>query len=340
MLKSKRIFKNIIIILSLLLITILYIKIETINSMINLILTGIILSYALKPIVNYFTYKYSISRRLVALILLLLILAILIGILIIVIPSIYKESQNVGNILDNMDQYADRFLEKIKVNNIRIFEDVYAQISEKLNIYITKASYGLIDYFISFFESLIAMAIIPIITYYFLIDGNLIYNKLLLILPTSKRVVAKKLISHVDKVLSRYISSQIFLSSIIGILTFIILFLFDVKFSLILGFINGILNIVPYFGPIIGGLPAVFIAFMESPQKGLYILLVMIIIQQIEGNILSPKITGDSTNMHPIMIIILLLIGEKLWGFVGMIIIVPIGVIIKVIYDDLNDYLF
>ena len=66
----------------------------------------------------------------------------------------------------------------------------------------------------------------------------------------------------------------------------------------------------------------------------------MFLIQQIEGNILSPKITGDSTNMHPIIIIILLLIGEKLGGFVGMIIAVPIGVIIKVIYEDINDYLF
>lgn len=340
MFKNKRKLKNIIIILFLVIGVILYLKIDTINSTVNLILIGIILSYALKPIVNYLCDKYSLSRRLVSISVLLVIFAIVIGILTIVIPSIYKESSNIGLILDNMDQYADKFIEKIKGKNIKIFEDIYSQISEKLNIYINKISYGLIDSFISLFESLVSMAIIPIITYYFLIDGNLIYNKLLLVLPTNKRIVVKKLINHVDKVLSRYIVSQIFLSSIIGVLTFVILFLFGIKFSFILGFVNGILNIIPYFGPIIGGLPAVFIAFMESPEKGLYILIVMIIIQQIEGNILSPKITGDSTNMHPIMIIILLFIGESLWGFVGMIIIVPIGVIIKVIYDDLNDYLF
>ena len=79
---------------------------------------------------------------------------------------------------------------------------------------------------------------------------------------------------------------------------------------------------------------------MESPNKALWTAFVVFIIQQIEGNILSPKITGDSTNMHPIIIIILLLIGEKVGGFIGMIIIVPIAVIIKVIYEDINDYLF
>lgn len=340
MFKNKKLINNLILILILLFTIIIYIKVETINSMVNLILTAIVLAYILKPIVNYFTNKYSLSRRLVSLLLLLLILALAIGTIILIIPSMYKESHNIGKILDNMDQYAEKFLEKMKVNNIKIFEDAYTQISEKINMYIMKASLTLIDSLVSFLESLISIAIIPIITYYFLIDGKLIYNKFLLILPTSKRIVAKRIIRHVDKVLSRYIISQFFLSFIIGILTFVTLFLFDIKFSIILGVINGILNIVPYFGPIIGGLPAVFIAFMESPETGLCIFIVMIIIQQIEGNILSPKITGDSTNMHPIMIIILLLIGEKLGGFVGMIIIVPIGVIIKVIYDDLNDYLF
>ena len=198
----------------------------------------------------------------------------------------------------------------------------------------------LVDNLISSLESIISLAIVPIVTYYFLVDGELIFNKLLLILPTEKRVIAKKVINHIDKVLSRYIISQLLLSLIIGVLTTIALFILNVKFSILLGVFNGVLNIVPYFGPIIGGLPAVFIALMESPNKALWTLIIIFIIQQIEGNILSPKITGDSTDMHPIIIIILLLIGDKLGGFIGMILIVPLGVIIKVIYEDINDYLF
>ncbi|MDZ7543428.1 AI-2E family transporter, partial [Clostridium perfringens] len=149
---------------------------------------------------------------------------------------------------------------------------------------------------------------IPIVTYYFLVDGDLIYNKLLLILPTEKRIITKKLISHIDKVLARYIISQFLLSGIIGVLTFAVLMIIGVKFALILGIFNGVLNIIPYFGPIIGGVPAIFVALMESPNKALWTLIAVFIIQQIEGNILSPKITGDSTNMHPIIIIILLLV--------------------------------
>ena len=140
--------------------------------------------------------------------------------------------------------------------------------------------------------------------------------------------------------MSRYIISQLLLSVIIGALSTVALIILNVRFGIILGIFNGIFNIVPYFGPIIGGIPSVFVALIESPNKALWTAIAVFIIQQIEGNILSPKITGDSTNMHPIIIIILLLIGEKLGGFIGMIIIVPIAVIIKVIYEDINDYLF
>ena len=111
------------------------------------------------------------------------------------------------------------------------------------------------------------------------------------------------------------------------------------KFSILLSLCNGIFNIIPYFGPILGGIPIVVIAFLESKSKGLWILVLLFLIQQIEGNILSPKITGESTNIHPLIIIILLLIGDKAYGIVGMVIVIPIAVIIKVFYKDIKFYI-
>ncbi|MBU5454076.1 AI-2E family transporter [Caproiciproducens sp. MSJ-32] len=328
------------IILPIIIIIYLYIKLETISSIINLILTGIVLAYALKPITFFISEKYKITHRLSAILLLTLILVTLILIICTVVPSIFEESHNVGKILDNMDDYINKLVNKIKLGNTRTFETIYEQISEKINIFIRSFSVRALDYLINFFESLVSFAIIPIVTYYFLVDGELIYNKILLILPTEKRIVAKRIISHIDKVLSRYIVSQLLLSLIIGVLTTIVLIILNVKFAIILGIFNGILNIIPYFGPIIGAIPPIFIALIESPEKALWTVIAMAVIQQVEGNILSPKITADSTNMHPLMIIILLLLGEKLGGFIGMIIIIPIGVMIKVIYEDINDYLF
>ena len=176
--------------------------------------------------------------------------------------------------------------------------------------------------------------------YYFLADGELIYNKLLLIFPTDKRILIRKINGNIDKVLSRYIISQLLLSGIIGVLTFIMLIILGIKLPLILAILNAIANIIPYFGPIIGGAPIVFIALMQSPTKAILALIGAFVIQQIEGDLLAPKITGVCINFHPIIIIILLILGGKIGGAAGMILAVPILVIIKVIYDDINYYLF
>ena len=123
-------------------------------------------------------------------------------------------------------------------------------------------------------------------------------------------------------------------------LSFILLLVLRIKFPLVLSIINSIANIIPYFGPIIGGVPIIFMAITGSVTKGLLAVIGVFLIQQVEGNFLAPKITGDSTNMHPIIIIILLILGEKMGGVIGMILVVPIAVIIKVIYDDIDYYLF
>lgn len=338
--KYKKIINSILVILSILLILILYIKIKTISSIVNIVFIGFILAYALKPLRDTISEKFKLSKKISSISIILTIFLGLILLSYIVIPSIIRESYSIGYILDNIDEYVKSIVYKLNLNDISFFEAIYNQISEEVNIFFSKVTDNLLENLMVCFESLVSLAIVPIVTYYFLVDGDLIYNKLLLILPTEKRIIAKRVISHIDKVLSRYIISQLLLSLIIGALTFIVLVIIDVKFALILGIFNGILNIVPYFGPIIGGVPAIFVAFMESPNKALWTLIAIFLIQQIEGNILSPKITGDSTNMHPIIIIILLLVGEKLGGLIGMIVAVPIGVIVKVIYDDINDYLF
>lgn len=338
--KNKGIVGLIILVIFILVSLLLYININTVSSVLNIIFIGFILAYTLKPLRDAISEKFKLNKRISSILIIIIILLCLILLTYIIIPSILREAYNIGGILDNMDDYVENIIYKLKLNDITFFQGIYEQVSEEVNMFFSKIQDNFFDNLLVCFQSLISLAIIPIVTYYFLVDGDLIYNKLLLILPTEKRIITKRVLSHIDKVLSRYIVSQLLLSIIIGVITFFILAIIKVKFALMLGILNGILNIIPYFGPIIGGGPAIFIAFMESPTKALYTVLAMFILQQIEGNILSPKITGDSTNMHPIMIIILLLIGEKLGGFMGMIVAVPIGVIIKVIYDDINDYLF
>ncbi|SDP28100.1 AI-2E family transporter [Clostridium gasigenes] len=338
--KHKKIINKILIVVVIILVPLIYIKIAPVKTLVDILLISFIFAYGLKPISNNVSEKFNLKKRTSSIIIIVAIVVITVMLLYLMIPAIIKESSNFGAMMDNIELYIKDIARKLKIDDLPIFNSLYMQINEKINIFLGGFSNNFLENIISASENIISCAIIPIVTYYFLVDGELIYNKILLILPTRKRIVAKKILSNIDKILSRYIISQLFLSLIIGVLTFIILMLVGVKFALVLAILNGVFNIIPYFGPIIGGVPAVFVALIDSPSKAIWTIIVMFILQQLEGNILSPKITGDSTNMHPIIIIILLLIGEMFGGLVGMILAVPIGVIIKVIYEDANYYLF
>lgn len=315
-------------------------KVEPVKTLINILGISFILAYGLKPIRNSISEKFNIQKKTSSIIIILSIILIVSVLLYLMIPAIIKESLNFGSMMDNIEIYMNDIAVRLKIDDLPILDSLYLQINEKMNAFLGGFSNNFLENLISASENIISCAIIPIATYYFLVDGDLMYNKILLVLSTEKRIVAKKILSNIDKILSRYIISQLLLSLIIGVLTFVILILIGVKFALGLAVINGICNIIPYFGPIIGGIPAVFVALIDSPSKALWALVGMFILQQLEGNILTPKITGDSTDMHPIIIIILLLIGEMSGGLVGMILAVPIGVIIKVIYEDINYHLF
>lgn len=341
MLKNyKKVIFRVSLVLILLALVLVYLYVESINSVINLIFISFIISYSVKPIRGFISEKFKLSYKVASLIIVLSSILSFSVLLYFIIPTIIKESSNIGEMLNSIEQYILKIADKFNVDNLPVFEAAYSQIGEKINIYFTNLSNNLVDNLLGVLGNLIGLAIVPIVAYYFLADGDRIYNKLLLIFPTEKRVIIKRINYNIDKVLSRYIISQLILSGIIGVLTFILLMFIGVKFTLVLSVVNAIANIIPYFGPIIGGIPIVFIALTGSMTKGVLALIGVFVIQQIEGDLLAPKITGDSTDMHPIMIIILLVLGEKLGGIAGMVLSVPIAVIIKVIYDDVNYYLF
>lgn len=317
-----------------------YLFYDPVQSVINLILISFIISYSIKPLRDYLCDKFKISKRVSSLIIILLSLGIFTTIIYFIVPTIIYESGNFGAMLDNVEIYLVSIANKLNLSDLSLFETAYIQINERINLFLASLSRNLIDNIASILENLVGFAIVPVVSYYFLADGDLIYNKLLLIFPTDKRILIKKINSNIDKVLSRYIVSQLLLSAIIGVLTFIMLVILKIKLPLVLAILNAIANIIPYFGPIIGGAPIVVIALIESPTKAILALIGSFLIQQIEGDLLAPKITGVYINFHPIIIMILLILGGKIGGVAGMVLAVPILVIAKVIYDDINYYLF
>ena len=338
--RHRSLFLRIGIIIIILSIILLYLFCENFKEVVNMIAIALVISYILRPIKRLIQKRNNISNSTASLIVILTTILLCLIAIVLLVPIIFKEINNLGPTIEKLISFLEDTVEKSKILNSSFVKYLYDQGRSKIDTIMFSMSEGLVSYILIFSENLLSLAIIPVVTYYLLADSDKISKKCYYLVPLEKRVVVRKIITDIDMLLGKYIIGQLLLSLIVGIFTFIILIVLDIKFAIALSILNGVVNIIPYFGPIVGGVPVILIALLDSPTKGLWAAVAILIIQQIEGNILSPKITGDSTNIHPLVILLLLLIGEKFGGFIGMVIAIPIGVIIKVIYEDINYYLF
>lgn len=147
-----------------------------------------------------------------------------------------------------------------------------------------------------------------------------------------------ELTRRADYIFGRFLSGKILDSFIIGVLTFIVLKIFNMPYTLLISFIVAVTNIIPFFGPFIGAIPSFFIILFVSPIKALWFLVIILVIQQIDGNIIGPKILGDSLGISAFWILFSLLVTGKIFGFIGLIIGVPLFVFIYSVIKDIVEY--
>ena len=142
---------------------------------------------------------------------------------------------------------------------------------------------------------------------------------------------------YADKMFSGYLRGKVLDSALVGMICFIVLRILHFQDATLISVIVGVTNIIPFFGPFIGAIPSALIVFVTDPKKCLYFIIFIIILQQFDGNILGPKCMGSSINLSPFWVLFAILMFGRLFGFVGMLIGVPL---FAVIYDILKKLIF
>ena len=181
-------------------------------------------------------------------------------------------------------------------------------------------------------SSLFSIFIGVIVSIYMLIDKEKLLalsRKIIFAFSPNERAKFILRIARISNdTFGKFLVGKIIDSLIIGVLTFCILSICKMPYTLLISVIIGITNIIPFFGPFFGAIPSVIIVLFVSPTKALWLILIVFIIQQIDGNIIGPKILGDSIGISAFWILFSLLIFSKLLGFVGMIVGVPIFAVV------------
>ena len=188
----------------------------------------------------------------------------------------------------------------------------------------------IVNILMKFLNSALIMLIIPFIAFYMLKDFALIKRAVWYITPKKWRKKGTLFLKDVDESLGSYIRGQLLVCVIIGSISALLFWVFDLKYPLLLGLIVGATNVIPYFGPIIGAVPAVIIATTTSIKLVIITLVIVFGLQFLEGNILSPYIVGKSLHMHPLVIMVALTAGGEIGGILGLILAVPVLAVLKV----------
>lgn len=309
------------------------------------VLAGV-LYYLLRPIVNLLGRK--IPRTFAIIIIFLAIVGIMTGATLIVGPELQRQFthfvDNIPVFSQSIQQWAFSMMENEWF--LRFQENDYLSI-EKITTYLEENAQNMLQDAgakiagtVGFVANIImVLVLVPFVLFFMLKDGKQAPTFLLKILPKKHQTEAENIIKDMDEALSAYIQGQIIVSFCVGLTAYIGYLIIGLDYSLVLGIVAMVTNVIPFIGPWIGTFPAVIVGLLTSPLQAALVIIVVIVVQQLDSNITSPLVMGRKLNIHPLTIIFVLLIAGKFAGLLGLIFAVPAYALLKVIASHMYRYI-
>lgn len=205
---------------------------------------------------------------------------------------------------------------------------------QKLTDILFSGNVSLVDIATKFLGGLISVVSVLAISFYLTLGRGGVENFFVAILPSVYEVKVINLYARVERKIGRWLSGQLFLSLVVGVAIFLGLWILGVKYSFLLGLLGGLLELIPYVGPILTGSLAFLIGLDQSFSMAIYVLIMFIVIMQLENHLLVPLVNRYTTALNPAVILTALLIGGKIFGIIGIILAVPVAVLFQEILED------
>lgn len=300
-----------------------------------IIFVSLILASAFTPWLDWMQ-KHKVPRALGVLIIYLGLFSIIFGAIYLIIPPIIKE-------INELTKSFPFYYEKISANwqSFRAFSESHQWSNniqsslDGIQSSLGAAAGNIFTTIFSFFGGILSFLIILVLTFYMAVDDQAIKKAIRSVLPIGYQPYSMHLLNRIQEKIGLWLRGQILLSLIIFAISWAGLSILGVKYALVLAVFAGVTEIIPFLGPFIGALPAVFIAFTQSPVLGIITIVLYLVIQQAENYFLVPKVMQKAVGLNPIIIIIAMMVGAKLAGILGVLLAVPVATAISVIIRDI-----
>lgn len=231
--------------------------------------------------------------------------------------------------------YSDRFVRTLQsyspdINIVEQLKRLFLSIQSSL----LDVASGIFLKIFDILRGIVAFFLVFVVTFYMIVEETMMKRALRSVLPMQYHTYAERLLNKIQRKIGLWLRAQAILSFLIFLLSFIGLSILGVDYALVLALVAGLTEFMPLIGPIIGAIPAIFIAFNQEPFMAIWVILLYILIQRLENDLLVPRVMQKAVGLNPLVSIISLLIGAKFGGIIGLLLAIPVATVLAVIASD------
>ncbi len=342
------------------------VKMNWVLNLLKPVILGFVFAYLMDPIVNFFEDKYrklkkrkpfqklGSTRTLAAITAVLLFLLVVVGLISLLVSTVSNQLRvaNFGDIialaqsyLKSVNDFYNSVQDKMKELNLQSQElDKYVQSASKMMLDgIKSMATGITNSIINISGYMTTFIFSFIIGFYFMIDGRMFANFFVKVCRALfSENVNRKIFNtahDLDEVFSGYIRGQLTDAFVMMVLISFTLSVIGVKFAILIGVFAGIGNLIPYFGPIVAYVGTSVVCLINNDFKILIVALIaLFVIQAVDGNFIGPKLLSNAIQIHPLIVMVSIIIGGSVGGFLGMLLAVPVGAFLKLIFVRFINY--
>jgi len=309
-----------------------------IRDILAIVFLALIIAAALSPVIDKMA-KRGIPRALTIIVSYLLIIGLFAGIIYFVLPPVIGQIRQMAEQLPSYFSHFTNFVEQLRQFGVQAhLIDGSQQNLTALSDFLNQFTSQIFNTTRGFIGGFVALLTVMVLTLYLLLDEGGIKKFITALVPLKQKTQIVNIANKVGMGLGAWLRGQIVLAIIVGVVVYIGLYFLNVPYALTLALLAGVLEIIPIIGPIISAIPAILIALTISPTAALIVTGFYILVQELENKLLVPKVMQRSVGLHPVTIIIVLLIGAKLMGILGILLAVPITTVFYIVLREWANY--
>ena len=300
-----------------------------ISDILVLLIASLLLASALDPWVDALQQRYHIPRQVSMLGIYAVLLAVLASAILLLAPPVIDEVQQIAQDFPAYYTRANAWIADLTHQNGSSLTPL-----QDLSRAITAATPGVFSFISDIFGGIASFVIVLFITYYMVVDEGAI-KRTATIAPKRHQAYLTALINRLQRQTGVWLRAQLILMGIIAVMTYCFLLIIGMPYALVLALFAGLMEFVPYLGPLLSAVPAVFLAYAISPQMAIVVAGTYYVIQLLENNIIVPKIMEKALGLSPIVSIVVFLVGARFAGIAGALFAIPIATVGMVLMQDL-----